>query len=82
MSVFVHRLTVRFRDCDSMGHTTFESGSASWAARASAFCTRSSTPRTTVASPKEKTVNVTFDYAAGRTMRIPETTRALLERAR
>ena len=29
-----------------------------------------------------KTVNVTFDYAAGRTIPIPETTRALLEGVR
>jgi acyl-CoA thioester hydrolase len=129
---FSHRLAVRFRDCDAMGHvnnavyfTYLEQCRMAWWRhlggsaglpgadtiiahaecdyRAPAFvqdeldirltlgaCGRSSftllyaivNAATGNAIADAKTVSVTFDYAAGRAVPIPEATRALLETAR
>jgi acyl-CoA thioester hydrolase len=127
---FSHRLAVRFRDCDAMGHvnnavyfTYLEQCRLAWWRhlggavglpgadtiiahaecdyRAPALvndeldirlrlsaCGRSSftllytivNAATGQAVADAKTVSVTFDYAAGRAIPIPEATRALLQR--
>ena len=129
---FTHRLEVRFRDCDSMGHvnhavyfTYFEqcrfalwrrlgggtglpgSGTimvhAECDYRAPAFINDTLDIRLRVGDMGRssfvfhyeivkvatgqrladgKTINVTFDYAAGQTIPMPERTRQLLEHAR
>jgi acyl-CoA thioester hydrolase len=129
---FVHRLTVRFRDCDMMGHVNHavyftymeESRFAPWRSlgggnglpgagtimvhaecdyRAPCFVYDELEVRLTIGDigrssfaflyeivkittsqrvAEGKTVNVTFDYSAGRTIPIPDTTRKLLEQAR
>ena len=129
---FSHRLTVRFRDCDMMGHANHavyftymeQCRFALWRHlgdgkglpgagtilahaecdyRAPSFLHDELDVRLRVSDigrssftflyeivkvadgqriAEGKTVNVTYDFAASRTIPIPETTRALLERAR
>jgi acyl-CoA thioester hydrolase len=129
---FAHRLTVRFRDCDMMGHANHavyftymeECRFALWRRlgggtglpgagtivvhaecdyRAPCFVHDELEVRLTIGDigrssfafqyeivkvangqrlADGKTVNVTYDYAAGRAIPIPDSTRALLEQAR
>jgi acyl-CoA thioester hydrolase len=130
--MFVHRLTVRFRDCDAMGHVNHavyftymeQCRFALWRAlgggdglpgaatiivhaecdyRAPAFVHDELEIRLTLGEVGRssftfsyaivhvpsgrpiadgRTINVTYDYAAGRTIPIPLEARALLERTR